>query len=58
MLKFYKKVDSNGKIFIPKVFQNSYGTEYYLVAEDDGIKIVPFDKIEQYEKKVNKKKGI
>lgn len=44
ILKYFKKVDSNGKIFIPKAIVENFGKEYYLEVHQDKIVLRPVDK--------------
>ena len=44
LIRFFKKVDSNGKIFIPKVITENFGKEYYLEVHKDKIVLIPINK--------------
>jgi hypothetical protein len=44
LIRFFKKVDSNGKIFIPKVVIENFGKEYYLEVHQDKIVLIPVKK--------------
>ena len=44
LIRFFKKVDSNGKIFIPKVVTENFGKEYYLEVHQDKIVLIPVKK--------------
>ena len=44
LIRFFKKVDSNGKIFIPKVVTENFGKEFYLEVHKDKIVLVPIKK--------------
>ena len=44
LIRFFKKVDSNGKIFIPKVVTENFGKEYYLEGHQDKIVLIPIKK--------------
>ena len=39
-----KKVDRNGKIFIPKAVRENFGKEYYLEVHPDKIVLIPIKK--------------
>lgn len=41
MLRYFKKVDSCGKIFIPKAVVNAMGKEYYLEIYEDKMILIP-----------------
>ena len=47
LIRFFKKVDSNGKIFIPKVVTENFGKEFYLEVHKDKIVLVPPKKAEK-----------
>lgn len=47
LIRFFKKVDSNGKIFIPKVVTENFGKEFYLEVHKDKIVLVPTKKAEK-----------
>ena len=47
LIRFFKKVDSNGKIFIPKVVTENFGKEFYLEVHKDKIVLVPTKKTEK-----------
>lgn len=44
LIRFFKKVDSNGKIFIPKAVIENFGKEYYLEVHPDKIVLIPIKK--------------
>lgn len=44
LIRFFKKVDSNGKIFIPKVVTENFGKEFYLEVHKDKIVLIPIKK--------------
>ena len=44
LIRFFKKVDSNGKIFIPKIITENFGKEFYLEVHKDKIVLVPIKK--------------
>ena len=44
LIRFFKKVDSNGKIFIPRVVTENFGKEYYLEVHKDKIVLIPIKK--------------
>ena len=44
LIRFFKKVDSNGKIFIPKVVTKNCGKEFYLEVHQDKIVLIPIKK--------------
>ena len=47
LIRFFKKVDRNGKIFIPKAVVEYFGKEYYLEVHKDKIALVPTKKAEK-----------
>ncbi len=44
LIRFFKRVDSNGKIFIPKIVTENFGKEYYLEIRKDKIVLIPIKK--------------
>lgn len=41
MIKFRKKVDKCGKIFLPKVIVDNFGKDYFLIVTDNKIYLEP-----------------
>lgn len=44
ILRFFKKIDKAGKIFIPKIAVSKFGTEFYLEIHEDKIILIPIKK--------------
>ena len=44
LIRIFKNVDSNGKIFIPKVVTENFGKEFYLEVHQDKIVLIPLKK--------------
>lgn len=44
IIRYFKKVDSNNKIFIPTIITKNFGKEFYLEIYKDKIVLVPVKK--------------
>lgn len=44
LMKFFKKVDKNNKIFIPKAVVENFGKEFYMEIHQDKIVLIPIKK--------------
>lgn len=41
LFRFFKRIDSNGKIFMPRMVQKMLGKEFYMEVYKDRIVLIP-----------------
>lgn len=44
LIRYFKRVDKNNKITLPKVVVDAFGTEFYLEVHENKIVLVPLKK--------------